>query len=245
MLKRSLIAVMIAALLSVQVPADVWANQDGGGNDRSEQRDTQSRNEQTALQVLPLLLGKNLQLRIVMMVIMMQNITYQLLMSPGVNVTSQNRVGLGGLFGGIFAKTYSAEDFLKTLEVGSVYDAGNGRVGIALKGDLRLEDYKIIVFNGENQYDVTGRPQIQQIDPQVLAQFGAIQAVIQLLNYTLNPLVFNAMAEMQADGNLAADLTPQDQTDLLLLRRLLIGKVYIGADNTLLILIPPAIVLNR
>ncbi len=244
MLKRSFIAVLVAVLLAVQMPTGAWARE--GGNENNErQRDTQSRNEQTALQVLPLLLGSNRQLQIVMMIIMMQNLTYQLFMAPGVNVISQNRVGLGGLFGGIFAQTYSAEDFLKRLEVGSVYDAGNGRVGIALKGDLRLEDYKIIVFNGENQYDVTGRPQIQQIDPQVLAQFGAIQAVIQLLNYSLNPVVFNAMAEMERDGKVAANLTPQDETDLLLLRKLLIGKVYIGANNTLLILIPPAIVLDR
>lgn len=245
MIKRCFVAVLVAAMLSVQVPADVWANQNGGGNERNEQRDTQSRNEQTALQVLPILLANNVQLRLVMMIIMMQSLTYQLFMAPGVNVTSQNRVGLGGLFGGIFAKTYSAQDFLKKLEVGSVYLAGDDRAAIVLKGDLRLEDYRVIVFNGENQYDVTGAPQLRQVDPQALAQLSAIVMVAQLLSHTLTPQAFNAMAEMEQNGTVSADLTPEQQTEIPLLRKHLVGKVYIGANNTLLIVIPPALVLER
>jgi hypothetical protein len=246
MFKRGVIAVVVAALLAVQLPSAVLANDNGGGgSERNQQRDTQSRNEQNALQALPLLLANDAQMRVIMMIFMMQRITYQLFMAPGVNVTSQNRVGLGGLFGGVFSKTYSADDFLKSLEVGSVYRDGTDKVAIALKGDLRLEDYRVIVFNGENQFDVTGRPQVQQIDPQVLAQLGALSIIVQLLGNTLVPVAFKEVAEMQADGTIAADLTPQDQTDLLLLRKLLVGKVYLGANNTLLILIPPAIVLNR
>lgn len=243
MFRRGVIAVVVAALLAVQMPVAAGARD--GGNDSNEQRDTQSRNEQTALQVLPLLLGNDASLRLIMMIIIMHNITYQLFMAPGVDVTSQNRVGLGGLFGGIFGKTYGASDFLKTLEVGSVYLAGKDRAAIVLKGDLRLEDYRVIVFNGENQYDITGAPELQQIDPQTLAQFGAIAMVTQLLNHTLNPQAFNAVADMQNGGTVSADLTPQQQTDIPLLRKHLIGKVYIGANNTLLIVIPPALVLDR
>lgn len=245
MLKRCFIVVMMAALLAVQMPSGAWATQKGNENNQSDQRDDHSRNEQTALQVLPLLLGNNVHLRLAMMVIMMQSVTYQLLMAPGVNVTSQNRVNLGGLFGGIFAKTYSAEDFLKKLEVGSVYLAGDDSAAIVLKGDMRLEDYRVILFNGENQYDITGRPELRQIDPRVLGQLAAITMVGQLLTYTLNPQAFNAMAEMQQSGTVSADLTPQQQTEIPLLRKRLVGKVYIGADNTLLIVIPPAIVLDR
>src|SRR5690606_752192 len=96
--------------------------------------------------------------------VMMQSWTYQLSMASGVDVTSQNRVSLGGLFGGVFAESYSAKDFVKSLEVGSVYRAGDDTIAVALKDDLRLEDYRIIVFNGDNQYDVRERPALQQIE---------------------------------------------------------------------------------
>src|SRR3546814_15774014 len=89
------------------------------------------------------------------MVVMMQSWTYQLSMAAGVDATSQNRVGLGGLFGGIFAETYSADDFVKSLEVGSVYRAGDDPIAVALQDDLQLEDYRVIVFKGDNQSDMT------------------------------------------------------------------------------------------
>src|SRR3546814_16045877 len=84
-------------------------------------------------------------------------------MAAGVDATSQNRVSLGGLFGGIFAETYSADDFVKSLEVGSVYRAGDETIAVALKDDLHLEDYRVIVFNGDNQYDMRDRPTIRPI----------------------------------------------------------------------------------
>src|SRR5690606_4130763 len=102
--------------------------------------------------------------RVVMMAIIMQSWTYQLMMAPGVDPTSMNRTGLGGLFGGIFAKTYSAVDFVESLEVGSVYQAGGDTVAIALKDDVRLEDYRIIVFNDDYKYELRGRPALRQID---------------------------------------------------------------------------------
>lgn len=245
MIKRGVVAVLVAAMLALQVPSGAWATQKGNESNQGDQRDGHSRNEQTALQVLPLLLTDNVHLRIAIMIIMMQNLSYQLLMAPGVNVTSQNRVNLGGLFGGLFAKTYSASDFLKQLEVGSVYLAGDDSAAIVLKGDMRLENYRVILFNGENQYDITGRPELRQVDPRVLGQLAALTMVGQLLTHTLNPQAFNAMAEMQHNGTASAELTPEQQTEIPLLRKHLIGKVYIGADNTLLIVIPPAIVLDR
>ena len=240
MSKQRFIAAIVAAILVVQGPAGALANPD---QQRDQQRDGQSRYEIGPYNYLPLVLAANVRLRVAMMVFMMQNLTYNLLMAPGVEVTSQNRVGLGGLFGGIFAKTYSAEDFLKSLEVGSVYQAGDDSIAVALKGDLRLEDYRILVFNGDNQYDMRDRPAIRQIDRNLLAKFAAISMAAALLNHTLHPEGVKLMAEMNPTGDVSANLTPPDLSDLLLLRKLLIGKVYIGADNTLLVVIPPTIVL--
>ncbi len=230
---------MVAVMLLAQVPSAALANPDQQSNER---RDGQSRYEVAPYNYLPLVLAANVRLRVAMMVFMMQNLTYNLLTAQGVEVTSQNRVGLGGLFGGVFAKTYSADDFLKSLEVGSVYQAGDDTVAVALKGDLRLEDYRIIVFNGDNQYDLRDRPAIRQIDHSLLAKFSAISMAVALLNHTLHPEGVKLMAEMNPNGEFAADLTPTVQHDVPLLRKLLIGKVYVGADNTLLVVIPPTVV---
>ena len=241
MMKRVLAAAVVALLLVGWGPVPVLAN--NNGNDRGEQRDGQSRYEVAPYNYLPLVLANQVRLRIALMVLMMQSWTYQLMMAPGVEVTSQNRVGLGGLFGGVFSKTYSADDFLKSLEVGSVYQAGDDTIAVALKDDLRLENYRVIVFNGDDQYDLRDRPAIRQIDRARLAQFGLLTMVQAMLNHSLNPEGVRLVAGLETadDGTLVA---PQLH-DLPVLRKLLIGKVYVGGDNTLLVVIPPTIVLDR
>lgn len=242
MIKRTVVAATVAALLVLQGPAAALANPDQQNN---EQREGQSRYEVAPFNYLPLVLAHQMRLRIAMMVVMMQSWTYQLMMAPGVDPTSQNRVGLGGVFGGLFAKTYSAEDFLKSLEVGSVYQAGEDTIAVALKDDLRLEDYRVIVFNGDYQYDLRDRPVLRQIDRQRLAQFGLLTMVQALLNYSLNPEGVRVMAGLDPNAPDPADLTPPQLHDLPALRKLMIGKVYIGSNNTLLVVIPPAIVLDK
>jgi len=238
MIKRTLIAALVAAL--VALPVATLANP---GQQNDQQRDGQSRYEVAPYSILPLVLLNQIERRIAMMVIMTQSLTYNLLMASGVDATSQNRVSLGGLFGGLFAKTYSADDFLKSLEVGSVYQAGDDTIAVALKDDLRLEDYRVIVFNGDYQYDLRDRPAIRQIDRARLAQFGLITMVQAMLNHSLNPEGVRLVAGLDTadDGTLVA---PQLH-DLPVLRKLLIGKVFIGGDNTLLVVIPPAIVLDK
>jgi hypothetical protein len=239
MIKRTLIAALVAAL--VALPVATLANPD---QQNDQQRDGQSRYEVAPYNFLPLVLANQVRLRIAMMVIMMQSVTYNLLMAPGVEVTSQNRVGLGGLFGGIFAKTYSAEDFMKSLEVGTVYQAGDDTIAVALKDNLKLEDYRVIVFNGDNQYDLRDRPALRQIDRSLLAKLNVVSLAVAMLNHTLDPEGVALMSGLDADGDVAATLSPALQHDVPLLRKLLIGKVYIADNNTLLVVIPPTIVLR-
>lgn len=240
-MKRRLIAATVAALLVVQGPMTALANPD---KQNQQSRDGQSRYEVAPYNYLPLVLANEVRLRIALMVVMMQSWTYQLSMSPGVDATSQNRVGLGGLFGGILAETYSAENFVKSLEVGSVYRAGDDTIAVALKDDLHLEDYRVIVFNGDNQYDMRDRPAIRQIERERLAQFGVLTMVSAMLNHTLNPAGVRLLADLEttADGT---ELVPPQLHDLPQLRKALVGKVYMGSDNTLLVVIPPAIVLDK
>lgn len=239
MIKRGFIAAFVAALLLAQMPAAAENNDNGNGDER---RDGQSRYEVAPYSYLPLLLVTHERLRIAMIVMMMQNLTYNLLTAQGVDVTSQNRVGLGGLFGGIFAKTYSADDFVKSLEVGSVYRAGDDKIVVALKGERRLEDYRIIVFNGDNQYDPRARPALQQVAPATLAVLGTIPLVTRMLLHSITPQAAQLAADPEQDPQSLSDVGVDVMADIPRLRALLIGKVYIGSNNTLLVVIPPAIV---
>ena len=245
MFKRSFVAGALAALLLA--PGAALANQDG---DKEEGRDGKSRYELAPLNYLPLALMNSAQERILEMYFLMQTTAYLVEMTTGVKVTDQNRVSLGGLFGGVFAPTYSAENFLQSLEVGTVYRAGGGRLAVAMAEDQVLADHRIIVFNGDYQYDPRKLPTLQQIEPSQLNKLQVFSLMVELSSHTLPASVMNVVANLDrmnaAELDNVSGLTQaQLQTEIPALRELIVGKVYRGQDNTLLVVIPPSIVLNR
>lgn len=249
MMKRFLTAVAVVALLAVQLPGGAWATQNDNNND-GEDRDGHSRYEVAPLSYLPLALALSANEQILRMCIFMQTVSYMIEMSTGVKVTNQNRVNLGGLFGGLFATTYNAEYFLKSLEVGTVYYAGGDLLAVAMAGEEVLSDHRVIVFNGDYQYDPTALPTLQQIEPAQLQKLQTYSLMVELTRYTLGPEIMNMMAALgdvsAAQLNDMSNLTPaQRETEIPALRRLIVGKVYRGPNNTLLVVIPPAIVLDR
>jgi hypothetical protein len=248
MIKRNLLVALLAATLVLQGAAGAWAN-NKDKDQEEEGRDGHSRYELAPLTYLPLVLAGAAQERIAKMYFLMQTVTYLVEMTTGVKATSQNRVSLGGLFGGVFAKTYSAEDFVRSLEVGTVYRAGNGLLAVAMEGDELLQDHRIIVFNGDYQYDPRALPSLQQIEPAQLQKLQAYSLMVELAHHTLAPPLVSMMARL---NHLNADqlqgtpgLTSAQETEIPVLRELIVGKVYRGPNNTLLVLIPPAIVQDR
>lgn len=238
----------VVALLLALAPSDAPASPDKD-KERQEQRDGQSRYELAPLPYLPLALAGAAQERITRMYLLLQQVSYVIEMTAGVKVTSQDRISLGGLFGGIFAETYSAEDFVESLEVGTVYDAGDGLLAVAMEGDELLESHRVIVFNGDYQYDPRDLPTLQQIAPARLQQLKTYSMMAELANHTLNAPVMSVIAKLNhmsaTDLNTTAGLTPAQETEIPLLRKLIVGKVYRGPGDTLLVLIPPAIVQDR
>lgn len=245
MIKRAVIAAVLGAALVFQTAGGAWANPDQSDEDR----DTKSRYELAPLSYLPLVFAGAAQERIAKMYILMQQVSYLIEMTTGVKATSQNRVSLGGLFGGVFAKTYSAEDFVESLEVGTVYRAGNGLLAVAMEGDELLQDHKVIVFNGDYQYDPQALPTLQQIEPSQLAKLQAYSLMVELAAHTLDATLMTMIAGLNrvnaADLTANTTMTPAQETEIPLLRKLIVGKVYRGPDNTLLVVIPPSIVQNR
>ena len=247
MRRTRLIATVLAAAVAL-APLTVQATQKKDSNE--EDRDGQSRYEVAPLSYLPLVLAGAVQERIVTMYILMQQVSYMIQMTTGVDVTSQNRVGLGGLFGGVFAATYSAENFVRSLEVGTVYRAGNGHLAVALAGDEVLTDHRVIVFNGDYQYDPKSLPTLQQVPPENLQKLQAYSLMTELAYHSLTASLMSVVANLDrmsaGELNGTAGLTPaQRETEIPALRQLIVGKVYRGPENTLLVVIPPAIVLDR
>jgi hypothetical protein len=234
-------AALLATTLLATTPGAVQANPDQQQQDR---RDGQSRHELGPYSYLPLVLANARRLQIAAIVLMMQRATYLTLMSAGVDPTSASRVGLGGVpvLGGLFSKTYGPDDFTDDKDVGTVYFAGDDTLALALEGDMKLEDYKIIVFNGEHQYDLRARPQLQQIPPERLAQLGAVTVVSQLLTRTIAPEGMTLITGLKPDGNPGLEPGVPVLQDLPMLRRFFAGDVYRGGDKTLLIMVRPSIV---
>lgn len=239
MFKRVFVVALMTATLVLQTPAGAWARDNGGGAGEGGRAPAGP-----VMTILPLLLAANVEMRAAYMVLMMQNFTYLVLMNQGISRTSQSRDGIGGLFGGIFAATYNADNFVKSLEVGSVYRTGDGNVVVALKGERRLEDYNIILFNGQYQYVPKGKAQAEQVDPRQLAALGAIPIINRMLlgqASALDVAVASAPEDAQSLHDLGVDMLEQ----IPRIRELMTGKIYRGDNNTLLIVIPPAVVLNR
>jgi hypothetical protein len=247
MTKRIFLAALLTAALVLQGAGGAWATNKDKESD--EDRDGHSRYELAPLAYLPLVFAGAAQERIAKMYIMMQQVSYLIEMTTGVKATSQNRVSLGGLFGGVFARTYSAEDFVESLEVGTVYRAGDGLLAVAMEGDEVLTDHKVIVFNGDYQYDPKALPSLQQIEPAQLQKLQAYSLMVELANHVLTAEMVTMMAKLNhmsaADLNGTPGLTPAHETEIPVLRKLIVGKVYRGPDNTLLVVIPPTIVLDR
>jgi len=233
-------AALLATTLLATTPGAVQANPD----QQQDRRDGQSRHEIGPYSYLPLVLANARRLQIAAVVLMMQRATYVTLMSAGVDPTSANRVGLGGVpvLGGLFSKTYGPDDFTDDKDVGTVYFAGDDKLAVALQGDMKLEDYQIIVFNGEYQYDLRARPQLQQIPPERLAQLGAVTVVSQLLTRTITPEGMTLITGLKPDGNPGLEPGVPVLQDLPMLRRFFAGDVYRGDDKTLLIMVRPSIV---
>ncbi len=239
MFKRVFIVAVMTAALVLQTPAGAWARDNGGGAGEGGRAQSSP-----AMTILPILLAANVQMRAAFIVLMMQNLTYMVQMNQGISRISQSRDGIGGLFGSVFATTYNADNFVKSLEVGSVYRTGDGNVVVALKGERRLEDYNIILFNGEYQYVPKGKAEARQVDPQKLAALGAIPIINRMLLGEASAIdIALATAPEQAESlsDVGVDMLEQ----IPQIRELMIGKIYRGDNNTLLIVIPPAIVLNR
>jgi len=252
MLKRRFTAALLAAALLVQVPGGALATEKGrnDNNEQNEERDGHSRNESQYLNHVPLVLSDQQTMQIAAIIMLTQTLNYLTLTSLGVDVVSQDRIGLGGLgvISGLFSKTYGADDFGAANDVGTVFRAGDDKLVIALKDGLKLQDHKVIIFNTSNEYQVQGNPTIDQIPPENLAALGTVSIFNQLLLHAIAPegmaFLRNFNVDPEADQRTAQNVGVDVATEMPVLRDHVIGRAYLGPNNTILVVVRPATVVG-
>lgn len=243
MFKRALVAAALVAV--VLAPAGTQATQE---KDQHNERDGQSRHEGEFLHHVPLVLTSDQSLKIARLVLVSQTLTYLSLTTLGVDVVTQDRVGLGnlGVLGGLLQETYGPDDFGAGNDIGTVFRAGDDQLVIALKGDRKLEDYKVVIFNRDNEYQVRGQPTIEQVPPDQLQKFGTIPVISRLMLHTVTPnameLLTGLNGEPPADRAAAQDAGVDFLAHLPLLQEHVVGRAYLGPENTIMVLVRPALV---
>ncbi len=249
MLKTRGMAAALAVLLIALSPS-ISAAFEKQDQNQSDERDGHSRNEGRSLSHVPLVLSSKETMRIASIVWMTQTLTYLSLTSFGVDVVSQDRVNLGGLgvLGGLFNPTYGADDFTAQNDIGTVFRAGKDKLAIALKGDLRLEDHRVVIFNTNSEYQVGGHPTIEQVPAEQLAKLGTIPLINQLLLHTIAPNALQLLTSLNqdppADRVAAQDAGVDLVTHLPALQQLVVGRAYLGPNNTIMVVVRPASVVG-
>lgn len=245
MFNRSLAAALAAVFLAV-APLGALATQE---QDRRDDRDGHSRYEKGDLRHVPLVLSNQESRRIAAIVMMVRHTTYLGLANLGVKVTSQDRVNLGGLgvLGSLFGETYDSDDFGAHNDAGTVFYDGDDQLFVALKEDVDLEDFRIVIFNADSEYQLRSAPKIEQISPERLAALGGVPVMHQLLTQTLAPETTALLGGLTAEGDQKAEASLQSVgVDVLgqipTLREHIIGRAYKGPNNTLMLVVRPALV---
>lgn len=245
MIQRSVTAAALALLLLAGLSGAALANPDNKKND-AEDRDGQSRHESGQLNHLPLVFGNGSFMRVVQVFMLLQEVTYVTTTAFGVDFTSDDRVGLGGLpvVGGLFEKTYDADDFTPENRVGSVFRSGDDTMAVVLTGDSVLDGHKIVFFNGKGHYEVVERPKLTEVSPASLAQLGTIPSMEQLIRGQAAMDVVRILAGMTATTVPPADSKLPVLGDVPSLQSLFVGTAHQGDDQELLIMLRPSLVMG-
>ncbi|NIA71031.1 hypothetical protein HBA54_20740 [Pelagibius litoralis] len=244
MIQRLVTAVALALLLLAGLSGAALANPDNKKD--SEERDGQSRHESGPLNHVPLVFGDNDFMRMVQVVMLLREVAYISTTALGVDFTSDDRVGLGGLpvLGGLFDKTYDADDFTEENRIGSVFRSGDDTMAVVLTGDSALDGQKIVFFNGKGHYEVVERPRLTEVSPASLLQLGTIPSMEQLIRGQAAKEVVRILAGITATTTPSADSKLPVMGDMPLLQSLFVGTAHEGEDDTLLIMLRPSIVMG-
>ena len=242
--KRRALAAVVGALLAVLVVPDAAARNED--NERNEQRDTQSRNEQSRLNHIPIITDDG-RLVISRVILIDERIVEVAEPSLGVEFESLDRADVSGipLLGSLFAKPLSAGDFTPQNRVGSVYLAGENTLAAVLDDSGETGGRKVDVVNGGGFYQIAVESRILEVAPSDLGEFGALPSVQTMIAGTapretaivLGGLTRTSVPEAGGKMPLLADIP--------VLKSLFRGSVHERTNGQLMILIRPTIIIDE
>ena len=248
MFKRSFVTATLAALILVLAPAGTQATQQNRDNEKSDDRDGRSRHESGRLSYIPLLTESG-RIRINHIVIIETRFIHVVDTSGtadgfGVDFENLNKLDVSDvpLFGQVFGRSLSADDFTDDNRVGSVYDAGDGTLATVLNDYGVVLDTRVSVVNGDGRFEILMEPRIVQTTPTELGEFGALPSV----RSALTQVVLSDEATVVL-GGLTKEEVPEAANkvpwlgDVPMLQRLFRGTAHRGENNQLLLFITPSI----
>lgn len=244
--RRGILAAILALPIVALGPAPAAANQEGG-NDRNEQRDTQSRNEQESLNHIQLRFGDG-GLFDVKYVFLIQSrfvhVTDTFSKGIGVDFENLDRADVSDvpLLGSLFDKPLRGEDLTEENRVGSVYRGGDGTLVAVVDDAVNVADSEVSVVNGKGRYRISMKPELAEVDRAQLGELGDFVSVQNLVRGAApreTSVVLSGLtttSEPQVEGNVPL------LKDIPGLRALLVGGMYEVEKAELVILVKPSII---
>lgn len=247
---RRLAAALLVLLFAHQFPAAGFANDNGGGQDRSEQRDAQSRNERASrMSHIPIRYsGGYFQAEILITIqTRFLHVTDNFSRELGIDFESLDRLDVSDvpLLGSLFDKPLRAEDFTEENRVGAVYRAADGTLVAVLDDDVEVGDSAISVVNGDGRYNILTPPKPAEGPLPDLGEFGSLRSVQTMLRGVATKETTIVLGGLTVSS--APDVTPGVPVlgDIPVLGRLFMGPVHEVKERELVILIKPTIVIQK
>lgn len=242
---RLSLAAALTALLAVLLPVSGLANQDGG-NDRNEQRDTQSRNEQQPSDHIMLRRGDGLfDVRYVVLIqTRFIHVTDTFSEGLGVDYKNLDRADVSEvpLLGSLFERPLQGGDLTPENRVGAAYRGGDGTLVAVVDEAVDVAGSEVSVVNGKGRYVLSMAPQLtlQHALPD-LGDIGALGSVQTLIRGTATRQTALVVGGLTEDTDTEADGVPV-LADVPVLRGLFMGSVHKVEDSELVILVRPSII---
>ncbi len=243
MIQRAVIAATLAMLMLAALPTGASATLENKNENRSEDRDGQSRHENGRLGYLPVTLGDDGTLRIKTVILVQTRFIHIVRTSFGVDFKNLDKVDVGDvpLLGSLFGDRLDASDFNAENEVGAAYLAGADSLFAVIDDSIDVSDAELAVVNGPGVYQLVMEPKIIDVVSDDLGELGTLPSVESLLAGTAGPETTVVLGGLNRVDETERDKLPF-LGDIPVLGRLFKGTVHEGDKRQLRIFITPSII---
>lgn len=246
--RRAVLGALAAVpVVALGAPQEGRATIKGNQNrDQEQGRDGQSRHEEDGRAYIPITFSGG-GMRITQMVFIQTRFIHVARTSPGVDFESLDKVDVGDvpLLGSLFNRSLGPEDFTAENRVGAVFQAGSNTLAAIISDEIELDDAKVQVVNGTGTYKIMMTPEIIDVTPTGLGEFGVLDSIQQFFAGKATQNMTMVL------GGLTRDTVPDVEddkvpylSDIPGLQGLFRGSAHKGSKDQLLLMIRPSIIMG-